>query len=109
MISPMTFILTIVGSVFASGGFWAFVTFLVQRRDKKISVEARMLKGLGHDRICFLGEKYIEQGYISKDEYENLHDYLYMPYKELGGNGTVEKIMNEVKTLPLRDKEVRSS
>lgn len=40
-----------------------------------------MLKGLGHDRICYLGECYIQRGYITKDEYENLHDYLYLPYK----------------------------
>ena len=65
-----------------------------------------MLKGLGHDRICYLGACYIKQGFITKDDYENLHDYLYLPYKELGGNGTAEKIMKEVERLPLlKDKE----
>lgn len=43
-----------------------------------------MLKGLGHDRICYLGECYIQRGYITKDEYENLRDYLYLPYKKIG-------------------------
>lgn len=64
-----------------------------------------MLKGLGHDRICYPGECYIQRGYITKDEYENLHDYLYLPYKKLGGNGTAEKIMKEVDRLSLKDKE----
>lgn len=100
-----TIILTIVGSIFASTGFWAFATYLMQRWDKKVSTEGKMLRGLAHDRICYLGEVYIKQGYISKDDYENLHDYLYLPYKELGGNGTAKRIMDEVKKLPLRDKK----
>ena len=47
----------------------------------------------------------MQRGYITKDEYENLHDYLYLPYKKLGGNGTAEKIMKEVDRLSLKDKE----
>lgn len=105
MVSPSTLILSIVGSIFASTGFWAFVTYLVQRKDTRDSAEAQMLKGLGHDRICYLGESYIARGSITKDEYENLHDYLYLPYKKLGGNGTAEKIMQEVERLPL-EKEI---
>lgn len=101
-------ILTIVASVFASTGFWAFVTTLLQRRDSKNdkkTLEGKMLKGLAHDRICYLGELYIKKGYISKDDYENLHDYLYIPYKELGGNGTAERIMKEVDKLPIRKED----
>lgn len=99
-------IVAIVGSVFASTGFWAFLTAIMQKRDKKQSAESKMLKGLAHDRICFLGEEYIKRGYISKDEYENLHDYLYLPYEELGGNGTARRIIEEVKKLPLREEEI---
>lgn len=101
-------ILTIVASVFASTGFWAFVTAMMQRRDKKddaVTLEGKMLRGLAHDRICYLGEEYIKQGYISKDDYENLHDYLYKPYEALGGNGTAKRIMEEVKKLPLREEK----
>lgn len=101
MISETTLIVGIVTAVFASTGFWAFITFLIQRKDKKDNPEAKMLKGLGHDRICYLGACYIKQGFITKDDYENLHDYLYFPYKELGGNGTAEKIMKDVERLPL--------
>lgn len=105
MISELTLIGSIVGAVFASTGFWSFISNLVQRKDTKESAEGQMLKGLGHDRICYLGSCYIEQGYITKDDYENLHDYLYIPYKKLDGNGTAEKIMKEVEKLPLTDKE----
>lgn len=96
---------SVILAIFASGGFWAFLTYLIQRKDTKDSAEAQMLKGLGHDRICWLGESYIARGYITKDEYENLHDYLFLPYKKLGGNGTAEKIMKEVEKLPLEKEE----
>lgn len=99
MVDGTTLIASIVGSVFASTGFWALLTALLQRRDTK----AQMLKGLGHDRICYLGESYVKRGYITKDEYENLHDYLYQPYKKLGGNGTAEKVMQEVEKLPFKE------
>lgn len=105
MVSESTLIISIVGAVFASTGFWAFLTSLIQSKKSKDSAEGQMLKGLGHDRICYLGECYIRRGYITKDEYENLHDYLYLPYKKLGGNGTTEKIMKEVDRLSLKDKE----
>ena len=98
----MTIVLTILGSVFASTGFWAFITMMVQRRDKKVSAEGKMLRGLAHDRICYLGESYIRQGFISKDDYENLHDYLYLPYEALGGNGTAKRVIDEVRKLPLK-------
>lgn len=97
---------TIVIAIFASTGFWAFVTVVYQNKIKKDNAEAQILKGLGHDRICCLGESYIKRGYITKDEYENLHDYLYLPYKKLGGNGAAEKIVKDVSNLPLWEKEV---
>ena len=95
-------IIAIVASVFGSTGFWALVTAIGQSHIKKVSTEGKMLRGLAHDRICELGEKYIQQGYVTKDEFENLHDYLFLPYKDLGGNGTAEKIVNDVKRLPMR-------
>lgn len=101
MVTGTQLIIAIISAVFASGGFWAFLTYLIQRRDKKESAESQMLKGLGHDRICWLGSTYVKRGYITRDEYENLHDYLYEPYHKLGGNGTAEKIMKEVDRLPL--------
>lgn len=62
-----------------------------------------MLRGLAHDRICEKGELYMQRGYITKEEYEDLHDYLYVPYTRLEGNGTASKIMKEVEKLPLKE------
>lgn len=92
-------LITAVASVLASTGFW---TFLQKRMDKS-SLITKMLLGLAHDRIIELGMKYIDQGRISNDEYENLYEYLYLPYKEMGGNGTAERVMQAVKKLEVRD------
>lgn len=88
---------TIVCSVVASSGFWTYI----QKKHDKNDVKSRMLIGLAHDRIIFLGMTYIERGWITQDEYENLHDYLYIPYKKMGGNGSAERIMQEVDRLPI--------
>lgn len=90
-------VVTIVTSVLASSGFWAFL----QKHFDKNDATKRLLIGIGHDRIMYLGMQYIERGSITADEYENLHDYLYLPYKENGGNGSAERIMEEVKRLPI--------
>ena len=65
-------------------------------------VKSQMLIGLAHDRIIFLGMHYIERGWITQDEYENLYEYLYKPYEKLGGNGSAKRIMTEVNKLPIR-------
>lgn len=90
--------ITIVSSVLASSGLWAFIMYKLEARD----VKTQMLKGLAHDRIMFLGTAYIERGWITVDEYENLHDYLYLPYLKMRGNGSAEKVMTEVKNLPIK-------
>lgn len=89
--------LTIVGSVLASSGFWAYLT---NRRDRN-DAKTKMILGLGHDRIIALAMTYIERGWISQDEYEDLNKYLYLPYKNMGGNGTAERLMQEIKKLPI--------
>lgn len=90
--------ITVVCAVLASSGFWAW---LQSRRDKK-DAKTRMILGLGHDRLVVLSMKYIERGWVSSDEYEDLNKYLYLPYTEMGGNGTVKKLMGEVQKLPIR-------
>ena len=91
-------IVTIICSVLASSGFWAYV----QKKNEAKDVKTKVLIGLGHDRIVFLGMKYIERGWITQDEYENLYDYLYQPYEQLGGNGSAKRIMDEIKKLEIR-------
>ena len=95
----LQFIVTVVCAIIASSGFWMFI----QKKTDSKDVKTKMLVGLAHDRIIFLGMTYIERGWISQDEYENLHEYLYKPYEELGGNGSAKRIMAEVNKLPIHN------
>lgn len=90
-------LVTIVCSVIASSGFWTFII----KRNEKNDASKKMILGLGHDRITCLGMSYINRGEITQSEYENLHKYLYEPYKAMGGNGSAERIMEEVQKLKI--------
>lgn len=90
-------IVTIVCSVVASSGFWTYI----QKKNENKDAKSQMLMGLAHDRIIFLGMQYIERGWITQDEYENLYEYLYKPYEKMNGNGSGKRIMDEVKKLPI--------
>ena len=85
-------------AVLTSSGLWA----LVSKRADKNNAERKMLVGLAHDRIIHLGMVYIERGYVTQDEYENLQVYLYEPYEKMGGNGSARRVMEEVRKLPIR-------
>ncbi len=89
-------IVAIIVAVFGSTGFW---TWLMSRGRKK-SDESKLLLGLAYSEIIRRSEAYIERGYVSADEYREINKYLYEPYKSMGGNGTAEKILNEVSRLP---------
>lgn len=90
--------ITVVCAVVTSSGLWAYLS----KRSEKKDVRNEMLIGLAHDRILYLGMTYIERGYITQDEYENLVQYLYEPYKKLGGNGSATRVIAEVNKLELR-------
>lgn len=87
----------VLGSALASSGLWA----LVGRQADKDDAERKLLVGLAHDRIVHLGMAYVERGYITQDEYENLRVYLYEPYEKMGGNGSARRVMLEVDKLPV--------
>lgn len=84
-------------ALISSTGLWSYIANYRNKHDAK----TRLLIGLAHDRIIYLGTMYIERGYITPDEYENLHDYLYAPYAENGGNGSAKRVMEQVKALPM--------
>lgn len=95
----LTIISGIITSMITSQGLWAHVS----EKSHKDSAESELLRGLAHTRITNLCEKYIDRGWITPEEYEDLITYLYHPYLELGGNGTVKKLVeNEINRLPIR-------
>ncbi len=87
----------LVAAVLTSSGLWA----VVARRADKGDAQRKMLVGLAHDRIVHLGMVYVDRGYVTQGEYENLNDYLYAPYEKMGGNGSAKRVMEEVRRLPM--------
>lgn len=98
----MDVLLAIFVSVMASSGFWAFVNSRTRRK----SAASRLLRGIASDRIVYLGMKYIHRGWISKDEYDDLVENIYVPYKEMGGNGLAERVVQNINSLPF-NKEIK--
>ena len=92
-------ILTIVTTLLASSGLWAFLGSRLERNN----AERELIVGIGHIELVFFGMQYIERGWITRDEYDTMQE-LYKPYVKLGGNGSGTKIMKELEKLPIREK-----
>lgn len=87
-----TSVIVAVITALTSSGVLAFVQFLINRKDKKKNndlVSSKMLLGLGHYQIMVLTDKCIRRGAITLKEKQTL-EYLYRPYREMGGNGDCE-------------------
>lgn len=121
-------ILVIVGGVLVCGGFWTFIQFLISRHDgrkkamddltkavsqlqdsvnynnKEMSLQNEALMAIAQDRILWLGKQYIKQGWITIEDYTSLKR-MADSYRELGGNGLVKEIMDEVDKLPRKLKK----
>lgn len=104
-----TIIITIISSVLASSGLWGVILYVLQRRDKKSekgTAERKMLLALAHDRLYYLCEDILNsvntgtRAGVDIDEYENIR-LLYDGYHNLGGNGTCERLYNEISALPI--------
>lgn len=95
----LAIVVTSVGSVTASSGFWAWI----MKRNEQKSSTTRLIRGLARREIIAEGLRYIDRGWVSKDEYEEFDTYLFGPYFELGGNGLAEKIVAEVRKLSIRN------
>ncbi|MGM9614841.1 MAG: hypothetical protein ACI3W7_04865 [Oscillospiraceae bacterium] len=89
-------VLTVIGSIFASTGFWSWV----QSRNRRKPNEGKLLLGIAYSKIIQTAETYIQRGWIGTDEYRELYQYLYEPYKNMGGNGTAKRLMEQVEKLP---------
>ncbi len=93
---PWDMLVTIVVSAFGSTGLWSIVQYKMEQK----SALKRMILGLGYYKLVRACEEYLEQGWISIEEYGDLNKYLYQPYVALGGNGTAQALMSKVEKLP---------
>lgn len=106
-------VISVLTAVLASGGLW---NFLSKKQDMRLAelekqkqeeqnenlkndFNNKLLLGLAHDRLMYLTNKYLDNGWVSAEEYENLM-YMYQPYIQSGGNGAVKRNMEKVEKLP---------
>lgn len=71
----------------------------------KLLEEAQL--ALLHNKIYTTTMQYIQNDYVTLDDLEDLR-YLYEPYKELGGNGTAERLYTEVQCLKKLDRNINN-
>lgn len=123
----MAEIIAIIGGVLVCGGFWTFIQFLMNRNDGRkkamdelksavgklqdsvdttntnMDLQSEALMAIAQDRIVFLGEEFLKQGWINVADHASLIR-MADAYKALGGNGIVKDIMDEVDKLPKKTK-----
>lgn len=97
----------IVIAIISSGALSTLISGLFnlwQMRKKKQDGVREGIKILLYDRIKHLGKDYIERGYVTSDELEDLttmHEIYHDP-DGLNGNGFLDAIMKNVKSLPIK-------
>lgn len=73
----------------------------IERIKKSIDALKAANKVILHDRIKFLARSYINAEHISFDDRQDLID-MHEVYHSNGGNGNLDKLMEEVMELPTR-------
>ena len=97
----------IIIAVVTSGAFSALVSYILtahstrKRKDKGIEAGVRMML---YDRIKERSRHYIEQKYIPSDELEDIIEMHRIYHTDLGGNGFLDSLMEQVKALPITNK-----
>lgn len=84
-------ILTVVGSVLASTGFWQFM----QARNDRNSAEHQALGALLRHEMFDIYERYKDSDSVPRDIQEEM-DQLWQPYHAMGYNHMGDKIHNEI-------------
>jgi hypothetical protein len=95
----ITIIFALISAIIGSTGLWMFLT---KRFDNK-SLHMKLTMGMAHNTILYAGMKHIRRGYITQEELENIHDYLWVPYSELGGNGSAKRMIDQLTKLPVKE------
>ena len=119
-------IVAIIAAFLASQGLWSLILYKVKRKDnkedtcedahKKLKELLTEFNELETNQICLLNdsiqavlhdsiykecERLIQQGWVHSDDLKNL-EYMYKPYKELGGNGTAKTLYEKVNKLEVK-------
>lgn len=93
-------LLTVIIAVISSQALVELVKWFTQR--KKPTPADKLLRALGQDRIVYVGSGCLEKGYITRDQL-TIMTTIIEPYKEMGGDGLADSIMERCSRLPLKE------
>ena len=80
-------------------GALAWLTRKVQKWKQEQDLVKQGVLAILHDRLYQACRFYLKRGYCTIDDRDNL-EYMFRPYKALGGNGTGEELYNRCLALP---------
>lgn len=98
-------LVTIICAVIGSGALSTLINQLISHHDKKMEKKNGVSKAVRmvlKDRIRYLCEKYIAQGWVYASDLEDLLNMHECYHTDLGGNGFLDAFMNKVKALPVK-------
>lgn len=95
----MQMALTIITSVLASGGLWAFIQNAVIKHQENRSAVAEGVQCLLRYRIIAICKEQEDLGYCSEDDKTDL-EHMYKAYANLGGNDVAHEYYDKVMALP---------
>jgi hypothetical protein len=93
-------IITIAVALISSSGVWGLFNLAIQKKNDT----TRLMIGVAQHLIVRESHRLLEQGHMTTDDYRNIRKGLYEPYKQLGGNGLAEKMVNDVEKLPINQR-----
>ena len=112
----ITGVISLIVGIFGSTGFWTYYTAKREKKsevykkideietkvDKHIEGMQQMVLGQTYVQIVRTCEYWLQRGWAEQDDIRDLEHYLYDPYRSWGGNGTAERLFNQVCTLPTK-------
>ena len=103
--STASVLVTIIVAVISSGVLNTIITHWLNTKTKKAEdcdAINKSLRLLLKDRLRYLCEHYIEQGWIYADELEDIIAMHSVYHNELKGNGYLDTLMGKVNNLEIR-------
>lgn len=73
-----------------------------QKKDERNDDVHAALRGLYYDRIKEKAKTYIQRGYITTEELEDLEAMHKIYHNNLNGNGFLDGLMTTVRALPIK-------
>jgi len=81
------------------------ITRYLDRKSKKEDSTTAGLRILLYDRIKYLGRCYITAESIDGEDLEDIIEMHKIYHDDLKGNGYLDKVMDQVKALPIKQKK----